>query len=113
MPGAGTGNFVRLNGGRDGFDGIERLSEAGRRLRAHDRAYPVSASRSSLAAAVLCVAGLRSLSAISRAATLPRLLAGKAGRAAAFGRGCALQADQAGGVEGDQRRVQAALILLI
>ena len=41
--------------------------------------------------------------------TFPGVLAGEAGRPAAFGAGRALQADQAGRAEGDQRRVQAAL----
>ena len=39
----------------------------------------------------------------------PGLLAGEAGRPAALGAGRALQADQAGRAEGDQRRVPAAL----
>ena len=42
---------------------------------------------------------------------LSGVLAGQAGRPAAFGAGRALQADQAGRAQGDQRRVSAALTL--
>ena len=87
----------------------EDFRKAGQWLWPDDRAHPVSASRSSLAAAVLRLAGLRSVPRISRTAALSGVLAGKAGRAAAFGAGGALQADQAGGTQGDQRRIPTAL----
>src|SRR6185437_11557480 len=108
MEGAENGNSIHPDGG---FDGVQGFRQAGQRLRPYHRAHPVSASRSSLAAAVLCLAGLRSVPRISRTAPLFGVLAREVGRPAAFGAGGTLQADQAGRTQGDRRRVPAALVL--
>src|SRR6185312_11752663 len=97
---------VRHDGGRDGF---ARFRQTGPGLWPDHRAYPVPASRPPMAAAILRVAGLRPVSEISRTAEISRVLAGKAGRAAALGAGRALQADQAGRAAHRERRIPAAL----
>src|SRR6478752_3109273 len=103
----GLENCVRIkNGARNGF---RRFPQPGPWLRPDDRAHSVSASRSSLAAAILRLAELRSLSRISRTAPLSGFLAGEAGGAAAFGASGALQADQAGRTQADRRGIPAAL----
>src|ERR1700741_512913 len=102
------------NGGWHGFTGwacFRRLSEAGFGLRADDGANSLSDAGSSLAAADLCLAELRSVSEIPGAAGFPRLLAGKARRPLVLGHRGAFQADQAGGAARRRRRVQVALTL--
>ena len=88
---------------------FRRTSRSRSGLRADHGAYSVTSAGPSLAAAKLCLAGLRSVSEIPRVAEVSRFLAGAARRAAAFRPGRALQTDQAGRDEGDQRRVRAAL----
>src|SRR5262245_28642638 len=90
----------------DGFGGF---SQTGSWLRPDDRAHSISAARSSLAAAVLYLAELRSVPRISRAAPLSGLLAGEARGAAAFRARGTLQTDQAGGAQGDRWGIPAAL----
>src|SRR5882757_4237256 len=100
------------NGGKHGLAGwgFRGLPEAGAGLRADDGANSLSHAGSSLAAADLCLAELRSVSEISGAEGFPRLLAGKAGGAVVLGHGRAFQADQAGRAARGRRRVPAALI---
>src|SRR4030095_6776008 len=91
---------------RDGFGGF---SQTGSWLRPDDRAHFIPAPRSSLAAAVLYLAKLRSVPRISRTAPLPGLLAGEARGPRAFGARRALQADQARRAQSGGRRIPAAL----
>src|SRR6266850_8315378 len=95
--------------GLAGWSCFRRFPEAGAGLRADDGANPVSDARSSLTAADLCLAELRSVSEIPGAEGFPRLLAGKARWPAVFRHGRAFQADQAGRTARRRRRVQAAL----
>src|SRR5262245_9385213 len=88
---------------------IQGLPPPTRRLRSHDGADSLSASRSSLLAADLCLARLRSVSAISPAQPLSRVLAGKAGGTSLLGHGRALAPDQTGRAARDRRRVPPAL----
>src|SRR6185295_3945265 len=92
-----------------GWSCFRGFPEAGAGLRADDGADPVSDARSSLIAADLCLAELRSVSEISGAEGFPRLLAGKARWPTLLRDGGAFQADQAGRTARRRRRVQAAL----
>src|SRR6266487_2531115 len=89
--------------------GIQGFPPPTRRLRSNHGADSLSASRPSVLAANLCLAGLRSVSAISRAQPLSRVLAGKAGGTSLLGHGGALAADQARRAAHDRRRVPPAL----
>src|SRR6516165_18425 len=87
------------NGGCNGFAGcgcFRRLPETGAGLRADDGGDPLSDAGSSLTAADLCLAELRSVSEISGAAGLPLLLANEARGPLVQGDGGAFEADQAG-----------------
>src|SRR5512144_703693 len=95
--------------GLAGWSCFRRFPEAGAGLRADDGANSVSDAGSSLIAADLCLAELRSISEISGAEGFPRLLAGEARWTAVLGDGRALQADQASRTARRRRRVQAAL----
>src|SRR5262245_31437694 len=100
-----------LNGGWHGLAGwgcFRRLPETSAGLRSDDGADSVSDAGSSVAAANIRLAELRSVSEISGAAGFPRVLAGKARRAAVLGHGSAFAADQAGRVARGERRVPAA-----
>src|ERR1700761_6816459 len=90
--------------------GFRGLSETGAGLRADDGRDPLPDAGSPLAAADLCLAELRFVSEIPRAAGLPAILAAQAGGALVFGSRGALQADQAGGIARGGWRVQAALM---
>src|SRR3954453_24215079 len=92
-----------------GWSCFRRFPEAGAGLRADDGANPVSDAGSSLVAADLCLAELRSVSEIPGAEGFPGVLGGKARGPAVFRDGGALQADQAGRTARGGRRVQAAL----
>src|SRR6185436_16067661 len=92
-----------------GWSCFRGFPEAGAGLRADDGANSVSDAGSSLIAADLCLAELRSVSAISGAAGLSGFLAGKTRWPVVLGDGGALEADQAGRVARRRRRVQAAL----
>src|SRR5437899_9157138 len=96
--------------GLAGWSCFRRFPEAGAGLRADDGANPVSDAGSSLVAADLCLAELRSVSEIPCAEGFPRLLAGKARWSVVFGNGRAFPADQAGRAVRGRRRVQVALI---
>src|SRR5580704_19745996 len=101
------------HGGSHGFAGwgcFRRLPETGAGIWADDGRDPLSTAGSSLAAADLCLAELRSIPSISGAAGLPAVLAGEAGRPALFGPRRPFQADQARGTARRRRRVPAALI---
>src|SRR3954454_14576360 len=99
------------NGGWHGLAGwgFRGLSEAGAWLRSDDSGNPVSAARSSLAAANLRVAKLRSVSEFSGAEGFPLVLAAKAGRSAVRGHRRPFQTDQACRTPRGGRRVPAAL----
>src|ERR1700730_19026883 len=88
---------------------LARFSEAGEGLRSDHGTHPISAPRSSLAAANLCLAGLRSLSRISRAAGLSGILAEIARRGPAFGNGRTFTPYQTGRDQTGRRAVRAAL----
>src|ERR1700761_9493693 len=90
--------------------GFRGLSEAGIGLRANDGRDPLPDAGSSLASADLCLAELRSVSEIPRAAGLPAVLAGQAGGTSIFGPRRTLQANQACGAACRRRRVPAALM---
>src|SRR3954470_4406828 len=92
-----------------GWSCFRRFPEAGAGLRADDGANPVSDAGSSLIAADLCLAELRSVSEIPGVERFPGLLAGKTRWPSVFRDGGALQADQAGRAARGGRRVQAAL----
>src|SRR5580704_5187674 len=86
------------NGGWHGLAGwgcFRRFPEAGFGLRADDGADSVSDAGSSLAAADLRLAELRSVPEIPGTEGFPRLLAGEARRPAVLGYRGAFQADQA------------------
>src|SRR6266851_2210695 len=97
------------NGGWHGVAGwscFRRFPEAGAGLRADDGANSVSDAGSSLAAADLCLAELRSVSEVPGAEGFSGLLAGEARRPLVLGHGRALQADQARRAARCRRRVQ-------
>src|SRR4051794_24105347 len=101
-----------LNGGWHGVAGwgcFRRFPETGAGLRADDGADSVSDAGSPIVAANLRLAELRSVSEISGAEGFPRLLGGKARRAAVLRHRGAFPADQAGRAARRRRRVQAAL----
>src|SRR5262245_9263484 len=79
-----------------GPNGQRRLPPPARRLRAHHRTHLLPAARSSLAAPVLRLAGIRPLPEIPRIAALSRILEEVARRRAAFGDGGAFGTDQTG-----------------
>src|SRR5450755_3750213 len=85
------------NGGWHGLAGwgFRGFSEAGAGLRADDGANSLSHAGSSLAAANLRLAKLRSVSEISGAEGLSLILGKVAGRTVVLGDGGAFQADQA------------------
>src|SRR5215470_1541484 len=96
-----------FNGGWHGLAGwscFRRLPETSAGLRSDDGADSLSDAGSSVAAADLRLAELRSVSEISGAAGFPRVLAGKARGPALFGPRRALQADQARGAPRRRRR---------
>src|ERR1700761_2140885 len=74
------------NGGSHGFAGwgFRGFSETRAGIRADDGRDSLSLAGSSLAAADLCLAELRSVPEISGAAGLPAILANEVGRAALF-----------------------------
>src|SRR5882672_4449195 len=100
------------NGGWHGLAGwgFRGFPEASAGLWADDGANSVSHAGSSLAAANIYLAELRSVPEISGAEGLSRLLGRKARRSAVLGHGGAFQADQAGRATRRRRRLQAALI---
>src|ERR1044072_697507 len=89
----GLGHHVKCaseNGGWHGLAGwgcFRRFPEAGAGLRADDGGNSLPVAGSSLAAAVLCLAELRSVSEISRAEGLFGVLAGEARRSPVIGHG--------------------------
>src|SRR5215831_19464633 len=88
-----------LNGGGHGFAGwrcFRQLPETGVGLRTDDGRDSLSDAGSSLAAADLRLAELRSVSEISGAAGFSHVLAGEARRPLVQGDGGTLEADQAG-----------------
>src|SRR5260370_21413716 len=95
------------NGGWHGLAGwgFRGFPETGAGLRADDGANSVSDAGSSLAAANLCLAKLRSVSEFSGAEGFPLLLGAKARRAAVRGHRRALQTDQAGRTARRRRRI--------
>src|SRR5438093_171045 len=95
--------------GLAGWSCFRRLPEAGVGLWADDGANPVSDAGSSLIAADLCLAELRSVSEIPGAEGFSGVLAGKARRSAVLRHRGAFQADQARRTARRRRRVQAAL----
>src|ERR1700722_8739678 len=100
-----------LNGGWHGLAGwgFRGLSEAGAGLRADDGANSLSHAGSSLVAADLRLAELRSVSEFSGAEGFSRLLAAKARRTAVRRHGRAVQADPAGRTARRRWRVPVAL----
>src|SRR5262245_49052001 len=88
---------------------FRRFPEAVAGVRADDGANPLPNAGSSLVAADLCLAELRSLPEISGASGFPRVLAGEARGPAVFGHGNAFQADQAGRAPRCSRRLSVAL----
>src|SRR3954468_8994871 len=101
------------NGGWHGLAGwgFRGFSETGAGLRADDGANSLPHAGSSLAAADLCLAELRSVSEIPGAARFPGLLGEIARWSAVLRHGGTLQADQAGGAPHRRRRVPPALTL--
>src|ERR1700675_987153 len=100
------------NGGWHGLAGwgFRGFPEAGVGLWADDGADPVSDAGSSLVAANLRLAELRSVSQISGAEGFPQLLGKVAGGTVVLRDGRSLQADQARRIARRRRRVPAALI---
>src|SRR5712691_6317215 len=100
------------NGGWHGLAGwgFRGFPETGAGLWADDGANSVSNAGSSLVAANLCLAELRSVSKISGAEGFPQLLGKVAGGTVVLGDGRSLQADQARRTARRRRRVPAALI---
>src|SRR3954471_9554242 len=99
------------NGGWHGLAGwgFRGLPETGAGLRADDGGNPVSDAGSSLAAANLRLAKLRSVSEFSGAEGFPLVLAAKARRPALCRHCCPFQADQTSRTARGRRRVPAAL----
>src|SRR6516164_412495 len=94
----------------DGGDhGVAGLSAAAWRLWVDHSQHSVPAAGSPLAAAKLCLAGLRSLPGISGAQQIPQFLARDLGRPVALGHRGARAVDQACRDPSDRRRVPAAL----
>src|SRR5215470_3436228 len=101
-----------FNGGWHGLAGwgcFRRLPETSAGLRSDDGADSLSDAGSPVVAADLRLAELRSVSEISGATGLSRLLAGKARGAAVLGDGGAFAADQAGRAAGGERGFPSAL----
>src|SRR5580693_5491251 len=90
--------------------GFRRLPETSAGLWADDGGNSLPDAGSSLVAANLRLAELRSVPEVSGAARLPEFLAGKAGGTALFGPRRAFQADQARRTARRRRRVPVALI---
>src|SRR5947209_19674448 len=90
-------------------NGLQRFSPPGRGLRPHDRANPLSAPRPSLAPPDVCLAGLRSVSAVPGAQSLPGVLARKARGTPVLGGRRALAPDQARRAARNRRRISFAL----
>src|SRR5262249_16113382 len=88
---------------------FRRFPEAVAGIWADDGKDPLSDAGSSLAAADLCLAELRSLSEISGADGFPGVLVGEARRSAVLGDGRAFQSDQAGRASRGRRSVPAEL----
>src|SRR5436309_15229657 len=86
-----------------------RIQEAGLRLRTDNSGNPLSPSGSSMAAANLRLAGLRSVSKFPGAEGFPRVLATRARRPAVCGHRRALQTDQACRTTRRGRSLPAAL----
>src|SRR6202012_4373184 len=105
-------NVRSVNGGWHGLAGwcFRRLPETSAGLRADDGGNSLPDAGSSLAAANLRLAELRSVPEISGAAGFPRLLAGETRGAALGGPRRAFQADQAGRTARGGRRIPVALI---
>src|ERR1700730_18033898 len=101
-----------VNGGWHGLAGwcFRRLPEAGAGLWADDGGNSLPDAGSSLAAANIRLAELRSVSEIPGAAGFPRLLGAKTRGTALFGPRRAFQSDQAGRTSRGRRRVSVALI---
>src|SRR6201986_749223 len=102
-----------INGGQHdvaGWGCFRRLPETGAGLWADHGRDPLPDAGSSLAAADLCLAELRSVSEISGAEGFPEVLGREAGKDAVQGDSGAFQADQAGGAAHRRRRFPAALI---
>src|SRR5882724_10870306 len=99
------------NGGKHGLAGwgFRGFPEAGAGLWADDGANSLSHAGSSLVAANLCLAELRSVSQISGAEGFPQLLGKVAGRTVVLRDGRSLQADQARRTARRRWRVPAAL----
>src|SRR5689334_21561993 len=115
-PGGSAGRPPRqmrsLNGGWHGLAGwgcFRRLPETGAGLRSDDGADSLSDAGSPVAAADIRLAELRSLSKISCAARLSRVLAGKARRTAVLRHRRAFAADQASRAANRERGVSAPL----
>src|SRR5215813_1921353 len=101
-----------LNGGWHGLAGwgcFRRLPETSAGLRSDDGGDSLSDAGSPVVAADLRLAELRSVSEISGAAGLSRLLAGKARGAAVLRDGRAFAADQAGRAAGGEWGLPSAL----
>src|SRR5882724_1447680 len=100
------------NGGKHGLAGwgFRGFPEAGAGLWADDGANSLSHAGSSLVAANLCLAELRSVSQISGAEGFPQLLGKVAGGTVVLRDSRSLQADQARRAARRRRRVPAALI---
>src|SRR5689334_17965894 len=103
------------NGGWHGVAGwsFRGFSETGAGLRADDGADSLPHAGSSLAAANLRLAELRSVSEIPGAARFPCVLGKIPGRPAVLRHRGAFEADQARGAARRRRRVPAALIGLV
>src|SRR5271165_4180409 len=82
-------------------------------IRLGNRRNPLPATRPSLAAAVLCLAELRSLSGFPRAAALPAILANQVGRALVLGHGLPSRLDCSSRNPRRRWRVPAALIVQV
>src|ERR1700733_4951513 len=95
--------------GLAGWGGFRRFPETGAGLWADDGANSISYAGSSLAAANLRLAKLRSVSEFSGAEGLPLVLAAKARGTPVRGHRRPFQADQAGRASRHRRRVPAAL----
>src|ERR1700737_5250897 len=108
---AATTGMRSSNGGWHGLAGwgFRGFPETGAGLRADDGANPLSDARSSLITANFRLAKLRSVSELSGAEGLSRLLAGKARRPVVRRHRRALQADQASQTARRRWRVPAAL----
>src|SRR3569832_945306 len=95
--------------GTAGWSRFRGFPETAAGLRADDGPNSLPDAGSPVAAPDLRLEELRHVSEISGAEGLPGVLAGKAGRPAAFGDGCAFQADQARRAARRGWRIPAAL----